>query len=361
MRALAAACLLVLLSACAPAYAPWGDGGTVAPRLTPPTADGGVGAFRAADGLTLPLRAWTPPVARFARPWAVVLALHGFNDYGSAFAEAGRWLADAGVAVYALDQRGFGAAPRPGDWAGTDALVANARQAATALVALYPDTPVYLMGESMGGAVVMAALASDDPPPVAGAVLSAPAVWGRSTMPWTYRLLMAVAVRLAPDWTLSGKSLGVWPSDNRAMLYALSRDPLVLKTTKVGALYGLTGLMDTAYRAGRDSALSGPVLWLYGARDEVIPPYQTLIAARGLDPARGQRFVAYPRGYHMLLRDLQGETVLRDILAWLKDRDGALPSGLSVDPATITIPGPPRPGDRSPGRIDPRTETGASE
>jgi len=35
----------------------------------------------------------------------------------------------------------------------------------------------------------------------------------------------------------------------------------------------------------------------------------------------------YENGYHMLLRDLQGEVVLRDILAWINEQP--LPSGAS--------------------------------
>lgn len=355
MRLRAAAVLLVaaLLAACAPRFEPWGSDTPLPPRLA---LSGDGGTLHAADGLALPLRHWMPPQARFDRPKAVVLALHGFNDYGNAFAEAGAWLADHGIAVYALDQRGFGAGPRAGEWAGTEAMVADLRQAVRLLKARHPSVPVTLLGESMGGAVAMAALASDDPPDVAGAILAAPAVWGRSTMPWTHRLLLEVVARIAPGWVLSGRDLGVWPSDNMEMLAALSRDPLVIKTTRVDALYGLTGLMDEAYRVGRDSAIDTPLLWLYGARDEVIPPRQTLAAARGLDPAKGQRFVAYPQGYHMLLRDLQGETVLRDILAWLRDPRGPLPSGLDVDPKAIDIPPAPRPGARAPGVITQRTD-----
>ncbi len=44
------------------------------------------------------------------------------------------------------------------------------------------------------------------------------------------------------------------------------------------------------------------------------------------DPDR-QRAAFYAEGYHMLLRDMQGERVARDIAAWALDRGAALPSG----------------------------------
>src|SRR5205814_80154 len=66
--------------------------------------------FVTADGTVLPLRQWLPagPVK------AVILALHGFNDYSNAFEGPGDAWAKRGIATYAYDQRGFGAAPERG-------------------------------------------------------------------------------------------------------------------------------------------------------------------------------------------------------------------------------------------------------
>ncbi|HEY9567616.1 MAG TPA: alpha/beta hydrolase, partial [Thalassobaculum sp.] len=56
------------------------------------------------DGMRLPLRVWRPS----GETVAAVVALHGFGDYSNAFAEFGPVMAEAGVAVFASDQRGFG-------------------------------------------------------------------------------------------------------------------------------------------------------------------------------------------------------------------------------------------------------------
>src|SRR5690606_10037173 len=88
----------LLLSGCTPAYQPMG-----LPATQPALADR---ALIAAAGFELPLRRWLPEAGG---PQAVVLALHGYNDYSNAFDGAGRSLAARGIAVYAYDQRGFGA------------------------------------------------------------------------------------------------------------------------------------------------------------------------------------------------------------------------------------------------------------
>src|SRR4051812_45656992 len=60
-------------------------------------------AFVTADGVRLPMEVW----AAQGEPWAVLIALHGMNDYANAFATAAPWWASQGVTTYAYDQRGF--------------------------------------------------------------------------------------------------------------------------------------------------------------------------------------------------------------------------------------------------------------
>lgn len=329
MRPLAAArCFLAVamtafLAACGvPDFGHWGTKDTQ-PMFTET-------AFHTRDGLSLPLRRWLPADGA---PKAVILGLHGLNDYSNCYSEAGPWLAEHGIALYAYDQRGFGAAPRPGRWPGIDDLTGDVTAAAAVLRAQYPDTRLILMGESMGGAVSIAALTGPTPPDVDGVILSAPAVWARRAMPWYQRLILETTIRLMPEKAFSGKGLDVWPSDNFEMLRGLGQDPLILKETKVEVLYGLTDLMDRAY--GGAAALTLPVLWLYGAHDEIVPAKATLAVASSLSTEREQTFVLYKDGWHMLFRDLQGERVLGDIASWTLTPLQPLPSGEATDPRTV--------------------------
>jgi acylglycerol lipase len=292
---------------------------------SPTTPQFTAAGFRTADGEVLPARKWLPQ----GQVKAVILALHGMNDYSNAFAiPAAEWAAQ-GIATYAYDQRGFGAARERGQWAGQAALVADAVAAATALREAYPQLPLYLLGESMGGAVAAVAMTGEGGapiPPVDGVILSAPAVWSRATMPLSARVALWAGDTLFPSLTLTGERLHVMPSDNLPMLRALSRDPMVIKETRIDAIHGLVDLMDAAMAAA--PALHGRLLLMYGAHDEIVPrePIRDFVAALPASGARVSRLAYYPFGYHMLLRDLDGAMVARDVASWAIER-GGLPSG----------------------------------
>jgi acylglycerol lipase len=283
-------------------------------------------SFVTADGQALPLRKWLPNGP--AR--AVILALHGFNDYSNAFEGPGEVWAKQGIATYAYDQRGFGAAPERGFWPGRAALAADAATAAQILRRLYPHVPLYLLGESMGGAAAVVAATGESGTPVPdvdGIILTAPAVWGRATMDLLPRLALWVGVRVAPGLALTGRGLGKKPSDNIKVLRALSRDPLVIKETRVDTIYGLVDLMDAAL----DSAprLDMPLLVMYGAKDEIVPkaPIRRFVGSLPPECRRQARLAWYEDGYHMLLRDLEGPAVIADVTSWVLAPAAPLPSG----------------------------------
>lgn len=314
--------LLVSLSACAAQFRVPG------PAVTAPALNHD--HWVAPDGLKLPMRAWLPK----STPTAVVLAVHGMNDYSNFFDEPGHYFAAKGIAAYAYDQRGFGAGSDPGLWSSTEAMADDLRLAAHLVAARHPGVPLYLLGESMGGAVTMLAVADQPPANVRGVVLSAPAVWGRSTMGVFQRALLWLAYHTVPGATLTGEGLKITPSDNIEMLRKLSQDPLVIKGTRVDAIHGMVDLMDAAAAAA--PRVTVPALVLYGEKDEIIPaePTWRMIASMP-DTGGRQKAAVYPNGYHMLLRDLQARVVLDDIVTWIRDPAAPLPSGADRRAAAV--------------------------
>lgn len=298
---------LFALGACAPRLQVPGLAQTV-PIITCDT-------YIASDGKRLALASWHPTGDR--APVAVLIALHGFNDYRHAFDIPAADFARAGILTLAYDQRGFGADDHAGIWAGGEVMANDLTDFIGVVKAEYPDLPVFVLGESMGAAVVLLAMgrksgAGDPtPPPVDGIILVAPAVWGWETMNRFYRATLWMSAHLTPGWHVTGAGLDIHPSDNIEMLRAFSRDPLVIGKTRIDAVYGLVGLMQAALDSAAE--VEAPITVLVGEKDDIIPRRPITLLRQRL-PA-GHEFLSYSDGYHMLLRDLCRAAPISDIAA----------------------------------------------
>lgn len=319
-RVLALMLLLPWLAACAPMLAPPGPGAT-----QPAIVERPLGPWRyvTSDGYELVLRRWVPA----GKPTAVILALHGFNDHSTFIEGAAQSWAEAGIATYAFDQRGFGYSPHNGMWAGTAAYSGDAATLAGLLQRRYPGLPVFLLGESMGGAVALVAATQHPEAPLAGVILSAPAVWSRDTMPYYQRWALLLASYSIPWFPLTGEGLDIQASDNIEALRALGADPLVIKRTRIDAIHGLVDLMDAALAAA--PGLRQRALLLYGAKDELVPvePMLKLWDSLPAETKALQREALYKNGWHLLFKDLEAKLVIDDVAAWIEEPQSPLPSG----------------------------------
>lgn len=319
LRAWGCALVLLVMTACTPGpdrifLLPERD----QPQHSDPTVSTSV-RFDLADGQSVSGRVW-----QHTQPKHIVLGVHGFNDYSKAFQPLAQHLAaELKATVYAYDQRGFGANPQPGIWPGEETLLADLRHIAAQLRIRHPGLPLTVVGESMGGAVVLIAAAESPGLQADQIVLKAPAVWGAQSMPWYQRISLQFMNAVAPDMTFTGRgvqSLGITPTNDPEVSRDLSRDPLFIKATRVSSLAGVTALM------GRAQHLKNPPpqrsLVLYGLRDRIIPPtpvchWLTRLTLHEITTTP-MDFVVYPDGWHLLTRQLKTRDVLQDLQHWMQ-------------------------------------------
>jgi acylglycerol lipase len=306
--------LVLILSACSPYIEGLG------PNKRVPDIEGD--RFLTSDGLDLPLRIWDID----HEPKAILLGVHGFNDFGE-FLTPGfpEYLQKNDILLITYDQRGFGQNINRGIWVGTEALVSDLSTLIHLVHSRYENIPLFVIGESMGGAVAMTTLATIKPLPVDGLILSAPAVWGPSTWPWYQKATLYALSYSVPWLKLSGGGI-VQPTDHMENWKNWSKNPLVIRETRVDAIWGVSWLMDEAQAAV--PAIMLPSLILYGEKDQVIPwkATQTMISKLNIK----HHIALYPEGWHWLSRDHNGPVVWQDIVSWITDHNAPLPSGADV-------------------------------
>lgn len=310
----------MLIVACAPTIQ---RAGSPLDAFAGPRFDVAAERFVSFDGAELGLTAWLP--SEGAEPSAVIIGLHGMNDYANTFYLAGPWFAERGVALFAYDARGFGRSPNRGVWAGEQLLTEDLRTAVIVARRTYPNAKIVVMGDSMGAAEAVATFGGANAPHIDRLVLVAPAVWGWSTLPDQYALALWVGAHTFPWRAVQpprNVARRISASDNREALLQAGRAPHMIWTTRIDAVYGLVNLMETA--SERIANLDGDVLFLYGARDQIIPRNSAVAAARRLPASARTGF--YEEGWHWLLRDRQREVVYADILAFIENPDAPPPS-----------------------------------
>lgn len=277
--------------------------------IAPPVLAGNV--VQTIDGSLLGVRSW-----QAENPRAIIIAVHGMNDYGRAFEQAGQWWSqNASITTYAFDQRGFGRSPEFGRWAGAATMSSDLVAVISAIRRQHADAPIFVLGHSMGAAVVMrtareAALEID------GLILAAPGVWGGRALPLPLRASANFAAMIAPGKTLTGERAGKQATDNIEILREMFADPLVIKETRIDSILGVIRVMGDAYNNADD--VSGNILFLIGEKDEIIPSKAMDKTAARLNGDKTIR--RYPDGWHLLFRDLQAETVWRDVAEWIDSR-----------------------------------------
>ncbi|HEY1071611.1 serine aminopeptidase domain-containing protein [Brevundimonas sp.] len=319
--------LSLVLSACAtphlqgPQTPPLGFNG---PRIEAGTE--GRGAFIVQDGARLPYLRWSPENGR--QPWAVIIALHGFNDHYASFRLAGPWWAARGIETWAYDQRGFGLAPHRGEFAPESLTSADLRTIVSLVRAERPKALIVVAGESMGGSSTISAFGGQTPPDADRVVLLAPGVWGWSSQSPFNRAGLWAAARLMGARTVEPPAFAVRhirASDNTQELIRNGRDPQSILSTRFDSMHGLVDLMETA--TVRLGVVEKPTLLLYGGNDQIITKRPMRLALERAGERPNLQTAYYPNGWHILNRDLQGEVVYRDVEAWLRDAAAPLPSG----------------------------------
>lgn len=315
----AALIFAIVMTGCAPTVIPAGE-----PLRHPSIEDG---FYVAADGTKLQLAVWPATAGAEKLPKAVILGIHGFGDYRNAWSEPAKIWAEEGITTYAYDQRGFGSSPTRGRWAGTPTMVQDIKTMVQLVRVLHPGVPLYLAGESMGGALVLVAAGRDSD--VEGLILVAPALRSRDTLSPVVSGGFSFLAHAVPWFPSGPTSIDFQPTDNPDTMEKMRKDPMILRNIRVDLGYGLLEAMDAAKAAAPDVAK--PYLMQHGRGDRLVP-LASVKSVIEIMPRRDDSHLAFYReGYHMLLRDKNGAIVAKDVVAWINDKQAPLPSGADVE------------------------------
>ena len=284
--------------------------------------------WRTRDGEDREAHAWPSETCR-----AVVACVHGLSGSGEQFEPLPERL--RGFSFYAMDLRGQGRDPvasRRGMALDLETQLLDIAAFVAALRGRHGDTPVFLMGESMGALLSAnyAARGRAVENPVDGIVLSVPVVGLRREVPRPAKRLLAWLSRVFPNAKLppsrfvNGKSLAPPLTRDTAYQEALRAKPHHLRDYSLRFLSELGELIDGSRAVAE--RVEHPLLVLSAGRDCFVAPHQ-IDGWFERVPSLDKTLRHYPGAYHLLWHDWDRETVVADLGEWLEARVEGIPGG----------------------------------
>lgn len=267
--------------------------------------------IRFRDGRIACLRTWNAAEPTLGN----ILALHGFTDYSGSFDAIGPQLNDIGFNVFAYDQRGFGDEKSRALPAHKDHLLNDVVDAIRILKReCDPALPLYLLGESMGGAVAVSAARKHPKLGVDGLILASPAVWTGHAPRFAYRTVINTLATLMPGLKVRlGRTTG--EDLINATEFRLTHDPNIQRTVSLELVKQLVSIVDDASRLG--GKIEIPSLFLYGDGDSIIDLAPIERASQALfSQADLKTFNGAP---HLLLHWRKAGQVFTNIRDWSSD------------------------------------------
>jgi alpha-beta hydrolase superfamily lysophospholipase len=263
--------------------------------------------------LRLNYRTWEVP-----RPRAGLVIIHGLSDHGGRYGPVAERLASYGISSFALDLRGHGLSEgRRGHAPRFDTLLQDLdrfRREVQGLVDL--STPVFLLGHSMGGLLVLRYLEEYDAP-VRGGIVISPWLATAVTIPrWKITLANALA-RLLPAIPFRAHIAADLLSNDPDVVRAYRDDPLVHDIITPRLFVGVAAAMGLVLQ--RSDRLGVPLLFILAGADELVDTERSRAFARSITGA-DVTIREYPASRHEALNEPDRHIVLRDIGDWLASK-----------------------------------------
>ncbi|WP_416190272.1 lysophospholipase [Neisseria sp. CCUG17229] len=261
------------------------------------------------DGLKLHLQKDIP----HAKPKAIVVISHGLASHSGVFGDFAKTMNADGIGVYRFDHRGHGKSD------GRDSIHINSyfemvedlRLVVKKAKAEYPNTPIFVLGHSMGGHI-SALYGTKYPNDVNGFILAA-GVLRYHQMNFGY-LPRPEPKNSFVDGSVSLTTLNI-PFEGAGL--SLDNDPLMLEKFSVSFpnsfKEGLEYLKDNARQ------FTAPVMLISGNKDVFVLP-QDAIDFYNETRSNDKSLVLYPNFGHLLMLEKGGQKINDDVAEWIGER-----------------------------------------
>ncbi|MBK8221339.1 MAG: alpha/beta fold hydrolase [Candidatus Obscuribacter sp.] len=261
----------------------------------------------------VPIRFWFPSQAK---PRGIFVCIHGMCLHSGSYAALAGTLQASGYAVVALDVRGCGTWKNSfgQNFLNLEGAISDIRNIIERMHGLFPDTPIFLMGESMGGGIALHAGARH-PEHLAGVISSVPGASRFDQVKETLMVILNLPFGLSRPLDIS-KGLLLKATGNPQLRDVWKTDPLSRKMLSPKELIRFQSFMsdNTKFAVKLNTR---PVLVIQGMDDHLVKPPSTLKIYRRISSVN-KSLLEIKSGEHLTLEMNQcTPLVLENLVSWV--------------------------------------------
>lgn len=267
--------------------------------------------WKNAEGLSLYAAHWS-----VENPRAIIALVHGQGEHIGRYKHVAEWYNRNGIAVLGFDHQGYGKSEgKRGHAKNLEVLLNDIGLLLEKTSALYPDTPLFLYGHSMGGGLVLNYITRRNPD-ITGVIVTGPWIRLAFEAPALKVIAGKILRVVMPTLSLPTGLAAHFISHDDAVVKAYRNDPLVhnkLSTAAGMALLGAAKWLDTW--AG---AFNIPVLLQHGGDDKLTSADATRRFAERVKGDVTHR--EWPGLYHEIHNEKEKEEVFAFTLKWMESK-----------------------------------------
>ncbi|MGE5422328.1 MAG: lysophospholipase [Ignavibacteriales bacterium] len=264
------------------------------------------------SGIKIFYRSWHPKTVK-----ACLVVVHGEGDHSARYAHVGEFFSQKDFAVYAMDLRGQGVSGGTrGHVDDFDEYIADVSLVVEKARNEYPNTPLFVLGHSMGG-TISALYGISQPGKVQGILLSSPCMGFKMKVNPVKKWFSRVIGKVFPMISFSDGIDPSWVSTNQEVVQKYAADDVRCGTITAGWYNALeSAIVEAMARAGN---LSAPCMIMQAGDDLLVEPERSREFYEKIG-SEDKDFRLYEGCYHEIVNEPQQEEILQDIWEWIANR-----------------------------------------
>lgn len=270
--------------------------------------------FQTSDNLSLYGQSWMPDT----QAKAVIILIHGSLEHSGRYSHIADYFVQHGYTVYAYDLRGHGRSEGERAFIGSFNLLLLDLESFIAFVRQKEiNKPIFLLGHSAGGSIIILSAINNNLPDIKGAILSAPVLKLNTGLPFMTAFFSSFMGYFLPRMKLNKLNAKLLSQDPEVISSYL-KDPLVYKEGLFAGV--LSEFIRTINKIqAQMEAVTIPLLILHGTKDY----FADIKGSKQLydrSCSKDKTLNLYENFYHELFNEPGKEKVFRNITSWLDKR-----------------------------------------